>query len=137
MIRAVLDANVLVSGFPAPSGTMSKLIDHWRSDTFQLVISHHIIDEVGRAWTKPYWRARFSQVQVDHALALLAQQAEVTLITAQVVGIASHPEDDLVLATAVSARADYLITGDKLLHDLGSYQGVAIRSPREFLTLLE
>lgn len=137
MIRAVFDANVLVSGFPAASGTMANLIDHWRAGIFQLVISDHIIAEVSRAWTKPYWQARFSQVQVARALVLLEQEADVTPITVRVVGIATHPEDDLVLATAVSARVDYLVTGDTRLRDVGSYRGVVICSPRAFLDLLE
>lgn len=137
MIRAVLDANVLVSGFPAASGTLAELIDHWRAGEFQLVTSQHIIGEVSRAWTKPYWLDRFSQPQVTRALALLEKEADVTPITVKVVGIATHPEDDLVLATAVSAQVDYLATGDKRLHDVGSYQGVAICSPRVFLDLLE
>jgi predicted nucleic acid-binding protein len=50
--------------------------------------------------------------------------------------VATHPEDDLVLATAVSAHADYLVTGDRKLQRLGSYQGVRILSPREFLAVL-
>jgi predicted nucleic acid-binding protein len=58
VIRAVYDANVLVAGFPASSGTMAALIDCWRSGEVELVTSQHIIDEVGRAWSKPYWRAR-------------------------------------------------------------------------------
>jgi predicted nucleic acid-binding protein len=56
-----------------------------------------------------------------------------TLVT----GVASHPEDDPILATAVSASADYLVTGDRQLQRLGSYRGVSIVSPREFLDLLD
>jgi predicted nucleic acid-binding protein len=58
-------------------------------------------------------------------------------ITVEVRGVATHPEDDLILATAISARADYLVTGDRQLQALGSYQGVQIVSPRQFLTILQ
>jgi predicted nucleic acid-binding protein len=51
-------------------------------------------------------------------------------------GVASHPEDDLILATAVSAQADYLVTGDRQLLALGRYQGVEIVTPRAFATIL-
>jgi predicted nucleic acid-binding protein len=44
--------------------------------------------------------------------------------------------DDLILATALSAQADYLVTGDSQLQGLGAYRGVAIISPREFLSRL-
>ena len=54
------------------------------------------------------------------------------VITVEVSGVATHPEDDLVLAAAVSAGADYLVTGDKQLLKLGRYQGATILSPRDF-----
>jgi predicted nucleic acid-binding protein len=60
-----------------------------------------------------------------------------TPVTVVVAGIATHPEDDLVLAAAVSAGADYLVTGDKQLLRIGRYEGVTIVSPRDFLTLLD
>jgi predicted nucleic acid-binding protein len=44
--------------------------------------------------------------------------------------------DDVVLATAVSAHADYLVTGDTGLLHVGNYEGVQILSPRAFLDLL-
>lgn len=136
MIRAVLDANVLVSGFPAASGTLAVLIDLWRAERFRLVVSQHIIDEVSRAWTKPYWQTRFSPSQIARALALLQQEADVVPITVQVAGIATHPEDDLVLATAIGGQAAFLVTGDHGLLDLAQYQEIAIVSPRDFLEVL-
>jgi predicted nucleic acid-binding protein len=51
--------------------------------------------------------------------------------------VTTHPEDDLVLAVAASARVDYLVTGDKPLQRLGAYQSVRVISPRAFLDLLE
>jgi predicted nucleic acid-binding protein len=104
VIRAVFDATTIVSAFPAtPGGTLVALVDRWRAGAFGLVVSDPILAEVGRAWTKPYWRSRFAEAQVERALALLRQEAEVVPITAEVSGIATHPEDDLVLAAAVSA----------------------------------
>jgi predicted nucleic acid-binding protein len=67
---------------------------------------------------------------------LLRTETDVTPITVQVTGVASHPEDDLVLAAAVSAGADYLVTGDKQLLSLGRYQELGICSPPTFLELL-
>lgn len=51
--------------------------------------------------------------------------------------MATHPEDDVVLATAVSVRPSILVSGDTKLQQLGHHQGVTILSPRDFLTLLE
>lgn len=137
MIRAVLDATTIVAAFPAPAGTLAALIDRWQAGLFSLVVSEHLLAEVGRAWTKPYWQARLDPAQIARALALLRQEAAIVPITSDVMGVATHPEDDAVLATAVSAGADYLVTSDKQLQRLGSYGGVSILSPRDFVILLD
>jgi putative PIN family toxin of toxin-antitoxin system len=101
------------------------------------VTSEPILAEVERAWTKPYWRRRIAADRAALVLALLRRFAEVVPVSAHVYGIATHPEDDTVLATAISARAPYLVTGDKGLLGVGRFRGVAILTPRDFLNLLE
>ena len=46
-------------------------------------------------------------------------------------------DDDLVLATAVSARADRVVTGDQDLLVLQQYEGIRVVSPRRFLEWLD
>lgn len=46
--------------------------------------------------------------------------------------VCRDPDDDLVLATALAAQADFIITGDRDLLTLKSHGGVRIRSPRQF-----
>ena len=46
------------------------------------------------------------------------------------------PKDDMVVATAVVARADYLVSGDRHLLSLGQYEGTRILTPRQLLDLL-
>lgn len=57
--------------------------------------------------------------------------------TVSVRGVATHPEDDIVLSTALSGQATILCTRDKQLLKLGSHQQIAILSPGEFLAFLE
>lgn len=137
MIRVVFDANTVVSGLPATSGTLAELIDRWRFEQFQLVLSPHILTEVERAWNKPYWQSRFPADRAAFVLQLLREHALIIPITARVLGVATHPEDDLVLATAISARVPYLVTGDNGLLRVGQYDGVTILAPRVFITLLD
>jgi len=47
------------------------------------------------------------------------------------------PEDDEVIACAVSVGADYLITGDSDLKKIGNYGVVSIISPRAFEMLFK
>lgn len=45
-------------------------------------------------------------------------------------------KDNKVLSCAVEAKADYIVTGDKDLLVLKSYQGIKIVTPRELLSVL-
>jgi putative PIN family toxin of toxin-antitoxin system len=137
MITAVLDTNVLVPGFAKKSGPPSALVDLWLAQRFKLIISEIILAELDHAWSKPYWAMRFSPEDIRETTTFLRIAAEVTSLSLAVKGVATHPADDLILATAVSANADYLVTGDKPLLAIGYYEGIPILSPREFLTILE
>jgi predicted nucleic acid-binding protein len=75
--------------------------------------------------------------RIDAASALLQREARLVTVSAIVRGVATHPADDVVLATALSAGVDYLVTGDRELQKLGSFGGVTILSPRDFLSLLK
>ncbi len=69
-------------------------------------------------------------------MALLEAEATVVVLTVPVTGVATHPEDDLVLSTAASAAADYLGTRDRQLLRLGTFQGVRIVHPADLADLL-
>jgi predicted nucleic acid-binding protein len=60
VIAAVLDANVIVSGFPSPRGAPSELIERWLVNEFRLLISEHILSGVERAWRDPWFLALLS-----------------------------------------------------------------------------
>lgn len=140
MIRAVLDTNVLASGFVEfafSARTPARLLRLWREQRFELIVSDEIMTELLRTLRKPYFRRQITADQIQAAEWLLLNEATSTTRTIAVAGVALHAEDDLVLAAAVSAGADYLVTGDKRFLAVGSYAGVSIVSPRAFLDELE
>lgn len=57
MIGATLDANVLVSGFPASRGVPAEILQRWVAGEFRLILSDHILDGVARAWADTYYAA--------------------------------------------------------------------------------
>src|SRR5947199_10734 len=81
-----------------------------------------IIDEVTRTLRRPRIQRKYQirGADVDRVRELLERETVISPISTQVQGVATHPEDDLILATAVSAQVDYLVTGDQQLQRLGS-----------------
>ena len=100
-------------------------------------MSAPILAELECTLQKPYFRRYLTEKQSSRFLKLLQRRASVSPITVSVHEVATHQEDDLILATAVSAKADYLVTGDSKLLQVGRYRGVAILSPRRFVETLK
>lgn len=133
----VLDANTLASMAVARlGGTLGTILALWRQARFEVVLSRHVLDELTRALDDPYFSRRLSASDVSRYLDFVRSATRVIPLTVLVQGVATHPEDDLVLSTALSGQADYLVTGDNQLLKLGSYQTVLILSPRDFLAVM-
>lgn len=139
MISAVLDTNVLASGTVSAANAPGQILDAWHARKFELVTSAHIIGELTKTFQKPYFRDRLSNKATANFIDLLQNEASVTPIIVKVQNVATHHEDDLTIATALSAKADYLVTGDQsLLNKVGnSYQGVTLATPNDFLKILQ
>lgn len=140
MIRAVLDTNVLASGISGvrqPNSAPGELLRRWRRRTFILVFSEHLFRELERTLGKRYFASRLSLGQIDRFLATLRTQGEITSVSGSTRRIATHPEDDLILAAVASAQVDYLVTGDRQLQALRCFGRAEIVSPAEFITILD
>ena len=70
------------------------------------------------------------------ALAAYAQLCEFVVPAALPAPACRDPDDDVVLATALAGRADYLVTGDEDLLTLTRYHDTRILTPREFWEIL-
>lgn len=134
MTRAILDTNVLAPAFiggGARPTAPSAIIELWRTGWFELVVTPMILAELCRTFTDPYFQRRMTLAQMNDTLDLL-----VTLTVARptyvIAGVATHPEDDQVLAELVSAAVDYFVTGDKQLLKLHKHHGVSIVEPNLF-----
>lgn len=66
-----------------------------------------------------------SQLSVDQLAQGYAQLASVVR-PAATPRIAPDPDDDVVIGTALAARAEMIVTGDKPLLGVGEHQGVRI-----------
>ncbi len=138
MIRAVLDANVVVSSLINPQGIPAQVLDAWRAERFQVVLSAAILDEIGRVLRYPRVAVyhRWSEERLRQWLEDFAHLALMTPGTLSLGIIQEDPADNWYLECAVEGAAAYLVSGDRLLLSLGTYQGIQIVSPRVFFEIL-
>jgi putative PIN family toxin of toxin-antitoxin system len=137
-MRVVLDANVLVSAILSPDGAPARILEAWRAEQFDVVISDTIVEEIDRVlhYPKIIRRHRWSAEHMQRFLDDLAHLAIVTPGGLTLTVIANDPPDNRYLECAVEGEAAYIVSGDEDLLQLRIYQGIRIITPRQFLDLL-
>ena len=118
MIRAVLDSSVLVSAFLTPRGTSAEVLRGVEGGAFALCLSDEIIFETTRSLREKTQRIRryypdYSDTQIDRFAELLRATAELADDLPVIRVVPLDPKDDVIVATAVKAKADFLVTGDR------------------------
>lgn len=132
MIWAVLDTNVLVSGF-GWEGTPSKIIDHALDGRFMLVTSPALLEELERVLQYPKIQGVFGD---PFAVVLLVRAISTIVEPSEHLHLLDDESDNRLLEAALEGHADYVVTGDKLVN--ASYQdGFRVVTPKEFLDVLE
>lgn len=129
---AILDTNVLLSALHSRSGAPAAVLDAWRNGRFQLVTSDEQIAEFKRAARYPALR----RLLPHHAVGRIVNEllrAEVLLVRLRRKGESPDPGDDYLLAMAIAAGADYLVTGDKALLRLKRAGGSRVVTPAQFI----
>lgn len=140
-MRAVLDSSVLVSAFLTPRGTCADVLRAAERDVFLLCVSADLLADMTRPLlSRPKLQAsyRYDRSKVAAFCERIRVAAEsLTDIPDLPDAVPLDPKDNVIVATAVAAHANYLVTGDrKHLLALGEYEGIWIVTPRVFLEAL-
>ena len=132
-MKAVFDTNVLIAAF-ATEGVCAKLLGRARRKQLNLVLSPFILKEFEDVLLKKFTA---SKEQIRSAAKLISQAAQIVSHASVVSGICRDPDDDQILSCALSAEADYLVTGDSDLLELKDFHGIEILTPGAFELLFE
>lgn len=133
--RALCDTNVLVSAFIA-GGPPSRVIEAAVDGRIKLVLADPVLDELQRVLTV---KLGFASQRVEDLVAFLVDLAgaRVGVPVETPPAITGDPDDDVVLACALAADAQILVSGDRRhLLPVGEHRGVRIISPQALLAEL-
>ena len=133
-MRVVADTSTLVSALLWP-GVPHRLLTAAEAGRVTLYTSPELIEELAGVLRRSKFAVRLGArgVTPEELVAGYLRLARIVLPQPIAPVIAEDPEDDAVLACAFTARASYIISGDRHLLDLKRYQAVHIVSPRMFL----
>lgn len=139
MLKAVLDANLFISGLLTPQGPSAKILAEWRVGAFDLIVSIPILHEIQRVIFYPKIKKRLSWTnsEIIEFLHDLSQFSILVPGQTKVDVIKDDPTDNKYLACAFEGNANYIVTGDQYLLKVKEYKGTKIMSPREFLDILK
>ncbi len=128
-MKAVFDTDILIAAF-LTEGICAKLMIRARKREFDLILCDGILDEFKRVLKKKF---ATSPHETSEALIVLSEAAlEIRGPIELITPICRDSDDDLILACAMDAIADYVVTGDEDLLVLKNYEGISIVAPREF-----
>lgn len=134
-MRAVFDANVLISAILSSHGAPARLVQAWQAGTYDLVVSPLLLAEVRRALAYPRLERLVSPADADAFVAWLGRTAELAVDPDGPPPVnCEDPGDEYLIALAAAERA-MLVSGDVHLTSLAPR--VPVRSPAAFLADLE
>jgi uncharacterized protein len=131
-VRLVLDTNTALSGL-LWGGTPGRLIDAAEAGQVELVSSAALLAELQGVLSRDKFVKQLARRGLTVADVFDGYAALVTIVTPAVITltITRDPADDQVLAAALAAQADVIVSGDAHLLDLKSFLGISIINAAE------
>ena len=126
-MRLVLDTNTVLSGL-LWGGTPGRLIDAAEAGRIDLASSTALLAELQGVLAREKFAKQLARRGLAVADVFDGYAAMVVIVTSAAIAptIVRDPADDQVLAAALAARADLIVSGDAHLLDLKEFQGIEI-----------
>ena len=128
-MRVVADTNVFISALMF-GGLPGAFLELALGRAFLLVASKVLLDELDEKL-----RGKFAVSDRDAGAirAKLEGYAELVDPDFELNAVPGDPDDNRVLECAVAGKAHFIVSGDRHLLRIGSYEGIAIVTVRQFM----
>ena len=130
-MRAVLDSNVLISSVIS-TGVPHEIVIKGGSSEYQIVVSVATLTEFRDTLLKYPEKFHMDEEDIQEEVETIRYFAEFVDPDEEITAVEDDPDDDKFLEAAVAGNVDYIVSGDRHLLDLDSFQGIEIVEPRAF-----
>ena len=130
-MRAVLDTNVLISNVIS-TGVPHEIVVKEVSSGYQIVVSVATLTEFRDTLLKYPEKFHMDEEDVQQEVETIRYFAEFVDPDEEITAVEDDPDDDKFLEAAMAGNVDYIVSGDRHLLDLDSFQGIEIVEPRAF-----
>ena len=137
-MRAVIDTNVLIAAL-LWRGPPHALLEQVRAGTVSMVSSPALLAELADVIGRAKFDAILAKTNTsrERSLAQVRQLAEVIEPQPLSQPVCRDPDDDQVLALALAAKVDLIVSGDNDLLSIGSFENIPILAPAQALGLVD
>lgn len=134
--RLVIDSNVWIAALISPAGTARQLVDVVLDSDIDILMSESTFNELVSRLDRPKFDRYREPDSWNAFLTVLVELAQWHEDAGTAAGTSRDADDDKFLALAVTGQADTIISGDRDLLDLVSYEGIPILTPAQVLQKL-
>ena len=136
-VRLVLDTNIVISAL-IWGGVPRQLLDLGRNGQVTLFTSSVLLDELAEVLERVKFAALLSSQEITPAFLMQRYGMLAKLVKPQPIERTVRDiDDDVVIATALAAKADVIATGDSDLLVLHPWQGIQILNAADALQLVQ
>lgn len=129
-LRLVIDTNLWISFII--SKKLNLLEPILFAENTRILFSSELVEELQATITKPKLKKYFSENALEEMLTVFDPYIDFITVKSTV-SICRDPNDNFLLALAKDGKANYLLTGDNDLLDIGKYEKTIIIKISEFL----
>ncbi|MFV9568166.1 putative toxin-antitoxin system toxin component, PIN family [Thermoanaerobacter mathranii] len=138
-MRAVIDTNILISGFISKRSYLAKVLDYWILNKISPVVSREIVEEYANVLARDRFSALGSTEERLNLLYRILSLDWVAFIYPQqkIDVIKDDPKDNIFLECAIEGNCEFVVSGDQHLLQLKEYRNIKIIKAEEFINLLK
>jgi len=130
-VIVVFDTNIIISAY-IYGGTPLAVLEAVAKNQITLCSSDYILNEIKNVLNRP--KFNLSQTERNNIIKSFLRLSQFVRPTQKLKVQIRDDTDISILECALAAKADYIVSGDRDLLDLGAIHGIPIVSAKKFLS---